>query len=60
MDDIRNAKFGLNNPSKHAEKLVKDVRSTSQAEGENAIKVVQTEFPVCWVDRDVAKGRLDV
>ena len=40
MDDIRNAKFGLNNPSKHAEKLVKDVRSTSQAEGENAIKVV--------------------
>jgi len=40
MDDITNTQFGLNNPFKYAGKLVKDVRSTPQAEGENGVEVV--------------------
>ena len=66
VDYIWNCQFRLNNPFNHAGELVKKVGGTPQAEGEDSVKVVEAipfhaqEFPVRWMDWDVAKGRLDV
>lgn len=40
VDHIWNCQFRLNNPFNHAGELIKKVRGTPQAEGEDSVKVV--------------------